>query len=230
MLEDHRLDEVVCNVLQHAYNQMGILWVDRKDLEKGLEFLQRSELLYKDYVKNVGGAPYSMEEFFALKGEDEDEGAMVHRRMAKFEDTYTHTLYFLAQVYAKLDETKKSSEYCHVTLRRQLETKKYNAQEWAMNAAMLSQYYVTQCKFNSARHCLSSASVILMECGESVTKCEYIPEETESEATERERLPRAWSDLYRWGHVARMPLFKNMLQVQYVLRMHKPLLFAPVIL
>lgn len=198
ILEDNRLDAVACNALQHAYNQMGILWAGRRRPERALKFLQNAELLYKDFKKDVGSAPVSIEEFFALKDEDGgDEGTVAHRRASNFEDAYTHTLYYLAQVYGKLEEIKKSSEYCHVTLCRQLETKKYNAIEWSLNAAMLSQYYMTQGDFTLSRHCLASSSVILTEAGEPVTKCEYIQGETETVASERERMPRSWSDLYR---------------------------------
>lgn len=62
----------------------------------------------------------------------------------RFEKVYTHTLYYLAQVYQHLEMTEKAAQYCHTTLKRQLEYSGYYPIEWALNAAILSQYYLTK--------------------------------------------------------------------------------------
>ena len=57
---------------------------------------------------------------------------------------YTHTLYYLAQVYKNLEQFDKAGSYCHCTLQRQLQYKQFSPLEWAINAATLSQYYITK--------------------------------------------------------------------------------------
>jgi len=59
---------------------------------------------------------------------------------------YTHTLYYLAQVYKNLQQYERAGQYCHSTLQRQLEYKQFVPLEWAINAATLSQYYITKVK------------------------------------------------------------------------------------
>ena len=190
LLQEHSLNERACNVLQEALNQLGILWTGRRQPEKALAFLQRAEKLYKDFQHEVGGAPYTVDDLFACDT-SEDDGAVAHRRSTHFENTYTHTLYYLAQVYGRLEESQKSAQYCHVTLRRQLETRTYQPVEWALNAATLSQYYITKPDFGMARHCMASATVVLKEAGEDDDKC------LSQNCDGPKDLPRIWADLYR---------------------------------
>lgn len=62
----------------------------------------------------------------------------------RFEMAYTHTLYYLAQVYKNLEQFERAGKYCHSTLQRQLELNQFVPLEWAINAATLSQYYITK--------------------------------------------------------------------------------------
>lgn len=41
-------------------------------------------------------------------------------------------------------ETERAATYCHSTLQRQLQLNQYSPMEWALNAATLSQYYITK--------------------------------------------------------------------------------------
>ena len=41
-------------------------------------------------------------------------------RKASFESIYTHSLFYSAQIYGKLDEKEKSANYCQLTLQRQI--------------------------------------------------------------------------------------------------------------
>ena len=195
-LQDLKLNPLACNVLQHAQNHLGILWTGRRQPREALGHLQRADSLYKDFKHNIGNAPYTLDELFDPR-DDEDPGTEDQRRSSNFEDTYTHTLYYLAQVHTQLNEPKKSAEYCHSTLKRQLDTMKYKPLDWSLNAATLSQYYITTLQFKMARHCLASATVILKELGEPVTKCEINDEDTQAEVNRKEKLPQTWSDLYR---------------------------------
>lgn len=75
-------------------------------------------------------------------------------REKEFEASFTHTLYYLAQVHGALGNSVKSGILCHTTLQRQLETGQYDPVDWALNCATLSQYYITQDEYTMSRHCL----------------------------------------------------------------------------
>lgn len=44
-------------------------------------------------------------------------------------------------------ETERAATYCHNTLQRLLPLKQFNRMEWALNAATLSQYYISKVGF-----------------------------------------------------------------------------------
>ena len=72
----------------------------------------------------------------------------------------THTYYYLAQLHGKLGNGKKSAEYCHKTLARQLRWEQYEPLDWCGNAATLSQFYTNQDNYTSARYHLACARTI----------------------------------------------------------------------
>lgn len=189
-LDAHCYCAEVCCVVQTALNCSGILNCERSEPQKGLEFLQHAEMLYKDFSDKVGGAPWTVNDLFRLDCYDECASMekLVKNRVENFEDTYTHTLYYLAQAHAKIGNSAESAKYCRMTLNRQLSNHKYEPVDWAVNAATLSQYYIMESDFPHARHCLSSGQFILKQASESVTEsCE--------EASDR--VHKAWADLYR---------------------------------
>ncbi|XP_064622870.1 KIF-binding protein-like [Lineus longissimus] len=199
MLESRGTEEDSCNVLQNALNQLGILWTGRRQPEKSLEYLQQAENLYLKFKHEVGGAPTSIDELFDAEAEKESKEVIEQKRNDIFEETYTKTLYYLAQVYGRLEENKKAALYCQNTLKRQLETKKYNPYDWALNAATLAQYYIVNEDFRTARHCLASASLIFNEVPGAEVEDFGPPPETGGQADidAYEKIPRAKSDLKR---------------------------------
>ena len=72
----------------------------------------------------------------------------------------THTYYYLAQLHGKLGNSKKSAEYCHKTLARQLTYQQYEPLDWTANAATISQFYINQDNYTSARYPLAAARTI----------------------------------------------------------------------
>ena len=72
----------------------------------------------------------------------------------------THTYYYLAQLHGKLGNGKKSAEYCHKTLARQLRWDQYEPLDWCGNAATLSQFYTNQDNYTSARYHLACARTV----------------------------------------------------------------------
>ena len=156
-IEENRLVNAISLHIT-TLNHLGILWSERRNYKKALEYLQNSETLYHNYKKEIGDAPESVLEI--LEPLEGDESEQAHLRCLHFESVHTHTLYYLAQVFAKLEQNSLSAQYCHMTLDRQLRAGDYDPVDWALNAATLSQYYLTAERFNEARHCLASGSLI----------------------------------------------------------------------
>ncbi|KAG8435278.1 hypothetical protein GDO86_013287 [Hymenochirus boettgeri] len=113
-------------------------------------------------MKEVGKPPIDPDEHFYPEVQKLTE----QERSKRFERVYTHTLYYLAQVYKHLKQDEKAAQYCHTTLQRQLEYDSYNPVEWAINAATLSQYYLTKQCYMEARHCLAAANVVFTKAGQ----------------------------------------------------------------
>lgn len=127
-------------VMLSALNQLGILWSQRDQARKSQEYLERAEQLYKDYRSQTSVLPLDIHDLFDVFGNSEqrEEGNK------NLEKVYTHTLYYLAQIYGSLGKPVKSAVYCHTTLKRQLESKDFDHIEWALNAATLSQFFVVK--------------------------------------------------------------------------------------
>src|SRR6218665_3664979 len=202
LLESEKTSFKGCNIVQSALNQLGILFTERRNPEKGLEYLLEAESLYKKFRENVGGAPWSVDDLFAIQSYSDSEQqkeAFVQKCTDGFESTYTHTVYYLAQVYGKMDNSELSAAYCQETLHRQLDVNKYQPIDWSMNAATLSQFYFSCNNFVMARHCMASAEFILREAGDqgASLRVEPTPGESQVSLNDRERIPKAWADLYR---------------------------------
>ncbi|KAM4896870.1 KIF-binding protein isoform 2-T2 [Sylvia borin] len=146
----------------HSQNNLGILWSQRDEIETAQIYLESAEALYNQYVKENGNPPLDPSEHFMA----EEEKLTNQERFKRFEKAYTHTLYYLAQVYQHLGMTEEAAHYCHTTLKRQLDYCGYYPVEWARNAATLSQYYLSKECFMEARHCLAAASVIFSQAGQ----------------------------------------------------------------
>ncbi len=195
-LAENKLDKHVCGLYVSILNQLGILWTGRRQYEKALGLLQQAESVYKKYKHEMGGTPHMCSELLEPETEEQADNIM-SKRDDEFEDLYTHSLYYLAQVYGKLEESQKSAEYCHVTLHRQLDTMKYTPMDWALNCATLSQYYLTTENFKMSRHCMAAASYILKELGDPTICAPASEDEGQTEIDQRERLPRAYNDMCR---------------------------------
>uniref|UniRef100_A0A8C7YM87 KIF-binding protein n=1 Tax=Oryzias sinensis TaxID=183150 RepID=A0A8C7YM87_9TELE len=151
----------------HVRNQLGILWAGRDETEKSQGFLETAESIYQRYMKEVH----------------------------LFELAYTHTLYYLAQVYQYFGENERAANYCYSTLQRQLQLNQFNPMEWALNAATLSQYYITKGQYMEGRHCLAAATVISGLAGE--VPSEAAAQESEAERDRREQLKQKRSEIAR---------------------------------
>ncbi|CAL1536932.1 unnamed protein product [Lymnaea stagnalis] len=186
-IEEHGLNDAV-SLHMNILNYLGILWSERGELDRSLEYLVCAENLYGVYKKNIGDAPLAFIELLEQYEGDENESA--RQRCQSFESIHTHTLYYMAQVYAKLEKNSLSAKYCHMTLQRQLQAGDYNPVDWGLNAATLSQYYLTAEKFTEARHCLASGTMIFESSKKNV---EQLSEQDLELQSQREAdIERCW--------------------------------------
>uniref|UniRef100_A0A8C5H458 KIF-binding protein n=1 Tax=Gouania willdenowi TaxID=441366 RepID=A0A8C5H458_GOUWI len=158
----------------HVRNQLGILWAGRDETEMAQGYLETAESIYQCYMKEV--------RLFNR----------IHQLQYRwFGLAFTHTMYYLAQVYKSLGQTERAATYCHTTLQRQLQLNQFNPMEWALNAASLSQYYITRGHYMEGRHCLAAATVVSDLAGEVPSEAAAQESEAESERREQLRQKRA---------------------------------------
>ncbi|XP_034631886.1 KIF-binding protein isoform X1 [Trachemys scripta elegans] len=195
LLERHRLSRDCVSLYIQAQNNLGILWSERGEIKTAQTYLESAEALYNQYMKENGNPPLDPNEHFMA----EEEKLTDQERSKRFEKAYTHTLYYLAQVYQHLEMIEKAAQYCHTTLKRQLEYSGYYPVEWALNAATLSQYYLTKQCFMESRHCLAAANVIFSQAGQvpsSEDNMCFLSDETEQDQQDlRQRkaeIARCW--------------------------------------
>jgi hypothetical protein len=129
-------------------NQLGIIWSNRSELAKAKEYLLGAQEKYlgcKERIKL-----------------DNDNLLRLH----------TQTLFYLAQIYSKLNRRELSAIYCHLCLIRQLNSRKtqessennaeqFNSVEFVQNCIGLSYYYTGLAQFQQAIHCLQAAKCFL---------------------------------------------------------------------
>lgn len=158
-LGSFQLNPSCCLVVLGNFNQLGILWANRSQPAKARNFLCKAEKLYSDCKREMEQAPLTMRQLFSPKNSKLEEE--LETGQISMEALHTITLYYLAQVYSTLNDAAKSAMYCHITLKRQLRDGKYDEVDWALNAATLSQYFLTKEQFPIARHHLACASHVI---------------------------------------------------------------------
>ncbi|KAM4592283.1 KIF-binding protein [Odontesthes bonariensis] len=191
LLERCKVSSENVSLFIHVRNQLGILWAGRDETETAQGFLETAESIYQRYMKEDGSPPTDMTEYFSA-----EENLLTHQeRTKKFELAYTHTMYYLAQVYQNLGQTERAATYCHSTLQRQLQLNQFNPIEWALNAATLSQYYITKGRYMEGRHCLAAATAISGLAGD--VPSEAAAQESETESERREHLTQKRAEIAR---------------------------------
>lgn len=180
------------SVSTQALNQLGILWGNRDEQQKALECLLKAKAIYESHIS----LPPPITDSQWLVGEDVSK----EDRERVFESNHTLTLFYLAQVYGNLKQPKLSAQYCQTTLSRQLESGEYDAIEWSLNCATLSQYYFSSENYAQSRHCLAAASRVLQqfkesECGFSASAA--TGEEVPLDSRMAETLKRSEADISR---------------------------------
>ncbi|XP_060557605.1 KIF-binding protein-like [Ruditapes philippinarum] len=187
-MEDFKLSLKGTGIYLEALNNMGILFTGWRRPEEALEYFKQAELLYIDFKNVIGGAPYMVDEF--LSPPTDDKNKLEFERAKTLESTYTHTLFYFAQVYQLLGKADVSAQYCHFTLQRQLDSSDLDSLDWSLQAATLSQYYMTEREFTMSRHCLASAEVIFAQAESNDLNC---PDEIKEKVNQaRADIDRCW--------------------------------------
>ncbi len=159
------------SVCVQTYNQLGIVWGNRNEQQKALEVLLKAKAVYESHISL--SPPLTSGEWLEGKSNSQD------KREKEFENLHTLTLFYLAQVYGNLEQSKISAQYCQNTLSRQLEMQEYDSIEWSLNCVTLSQYYLGLEHFVQSRHCIAAASFVFDS---------YLSENSEGEAKMDEEL------------------------------------------
>uniref|UniRef100_A0A1I8P6P1 KIF-binding protein n=1 Tax=Stomoxys calcitrans TaxID=35570 RepID=A0A1I8P6P1_STOCA len=161
-----------------ATNEMGIVYANRAEYKKSFDILTEAEKAYKDFKATKKNA-WAITDVFGTADEVE-EG----KGLKELESLYTLCSFYMAQVYGHLGELEKSAQYCHMTLRRQIEAKSYEPIDFALNAATLSQYFIGQNMFKQARHHLAAATLVISEHEATMFEGRNLTEEQKAEIQE----------------------------------------------
>jgi KIF-binding protein len=139
-------------------NQLILIRTSYEQYTDAIELAERTETIYK---QSLSMESYRLDELIQI---DADLSSIDRR--SEFDQIYTHTLFYLAQIYGKLEQKDRSATYCRLTLERQLVNfhqnhARFDALDWATNCATLSQYYMTNHDYATARHCMLCADHML---------------------------------------------------------------------
>ncbi|CAF5218771.1 unnamed protein product, partial [Rotaria magnacalcarata] len=146
---------LICSLALNLLNQLILIRTSYEQYNEAIEIAKRADNLYN---QSLSTEPYLLRELIEI-----DSAIPTIDRRDEFEQIYTYTSFFLAQIYAKLDDKDQSANYCRLTLERQLDMfhsdnrKHFDPLDWATNCATLSQYYMTKHDYATARHCLMCA-------------------------------------------------------------------------
>ncbi|XP_044018920.1 KIF-binding protein-like [Aphidius gifuensis] len=157
ILKDHELEAESILPTLSAFNQLFIIWFQWGEFEKAKIFIDKSSDIYKNYKNQQidNKKPIGMSELFGIDNTDEPTPIQV------LEKLHTLTLFYLAQISGVNKDHQKSALYCHMTLKRQLETSDLDHIDWSLNAATLSQFLMERKHFTQALHHLAASSHIL---------------------------------------------------------------------
>ena len=144
----------------NLFNQLILIRTLYDQYNEAIEIAKQAENLYKQCLSIE---PYRLQELIHI-----DLTTQNIDRRDEFEQIYTYTLFYLAQIYAKLDRKDQSANYCRLTLEHQLaifhhdyNNNNFDPLDWATNCATLSQYYMTIHDYATSRHCLMCADKML---------------------------------------------------------------------
>uniref|UniRef100_A0A1A9WUW9 PKD/Chitinase domain-containing protein n=1 Tax=Glossina brevipalpis TaxID=37001 RepID=A0A1A9WUW9_9MUSC len=94
------------------------------------------------------------------------------------------------------DNSNNTAQYCHKTLKRQYSPQSYEPIDFALNSAILSQYFIGQNMFKEARNHLAAATLIIAEYENKISHAD-------DSISEQEHQDLQQTFKHRYAHVAR---------------------------
>ncbi|KAH8282818.1 hypothetical protein KR054_010070 [Drosophila jambulina] len=161
-------------------NEVSIVLAAKEEYKQGLDLLLLAEKSYEEF-KASGLEPLAIQDIFSPSEEGQQTAPA---GVKELESLYTLVCFYLAQMYGHLGETEKSAKCCHRTLYRQLQYKSYDAIDFALNTATLSQFYIGEERFAEARHHLAAATLIMAEYEAHMLEPEGMSEQQRQDVTE----------------------------------------------
>lgn len=170
------------NIYQEAYNNLGILFYNKGEIKKGLQFFGKAEQMYKvfndlnghnitnnfnTFMRNVSKDSSQSDSAAAAAAAENLEffnffiDGGLNRKT--FEHNYTLTIFYYAQAFTKLGFRKKAIKYCSMTLKRQIELNEYDLKDTIVNCINLSEFYTENQHFAQAEYVLIAANALLPE-------------------------------------------------------------------
>jgi len=166
-----------------AHNQLGIIWSMRDENNKARQHLEKSLNIYFNFKNENSREIFLFEDLIYP-----DKYEIQPNQEKNVEMLITHTYYYLAQVLGKQGNPRKSAEYCHETLDRQLKNSEYDPVDWCSNAAILSQFYLNEENFKSARYHLCCSKIIFDK---------HFDENKEEDEEKKEKIDRCRAHISR---------------------------------
>lgn len=177
------------NIYQEIYNDLGIVFYNKGDIKKGLQYLGKAEQIYKVFNDLNGySITNSFPRFmlscsksecsnntgnnsFTTTGNPTPEDKLEFFNFyidgglnkKSFEHNYTLTIFYYAQAFTKLGFRKKAIKYCSLTLKRQIELNEYDLKDTIVNCINLAEFYMENQHFAQAEYILISAISLLPE-------------------------------------------------------------------
>jgi len=158
------------NYIQDLYNSLGILYTNREDIENGLGLFAKAESLYafmkKIFSKNPVSVVNNIKHQYKPSKDAQIQFRFYHQgglNLNRMEKSYTLTLFYMAQAYAKISMKFKAAQYCGWTLKRQYETNDYEMKDWAVNCLGLAEFYNANLEFAQSKYLLMAGLSIIPE-------------------------------------------------------------------
>jgi tetratricopeptide (TPR) repeat protein len=173
------------NIFQEIYNNLGILYYNKGEIKKGLQFFGKAEQMYKVFNDlNGHNITNNFNTFMRNFSKDnQNETQLTGQGLGNsaenleffnffidgglnrktFEHNYTLTIFYYAQAFTKLGFRKKAIKYCSMTLKRQIDLNEYDLKDTIINCINLSEFYTENQHFAQAEYVLIAASGLLPE-------------------------------------------------------------------
>jgi hypothetical protein len=162
------------NIYQQIYNNMGIVYSNKGDLKKGLQYFGKAEQMYKMFCELCSFNITNDFNTFMLNCSRDKTNDSCTDRLEFFnffidggldkkslEKNYTMTIFYYAQAFTKLEFKKKAIKYCSLTLKRQIESNGIDVKDIIMNCNNLADFYMENQYFAQAEYVLLAALEIL---------------------------------------------------------------------